>query len=74
MECISQRKTKSKYSLTDLIQHISKIEGLQRIRYLTSHPSDITDDLIIDEHGNNHKLMPYLHLPIQSGSNKILKK
>ena len=67
------KETKSKYSLTDLIQHISKIEGLQRIRYLTSHPSDITDDLI-EEHGNNHKLMPYLHLPIQSGSNKILKK
>ena len=67
------RENKSVYSLSDLIQHISNIEGLQRIRYLTSHPSDITDELI-KEHGNNYKLMPYLHLPIQSGSNKILKK
>jgi len=62
-----------KYSLAQLINHISRIDGLQRIRYITSHPSDITDELI-QEHGVNQKLMPYLHLPIQSGSNRILKK
>ena len=62
-----------KYSLAQLIQHISRIDGLQRIRYITSHPSDITNELI-HEHGVNQKLMPYLHLPIQSGSNRILKK
>ena len=51
---------------------MSKIDGLKRIRYLTSHPIDINEELI-DEHKQNIKLMPFLHLPIQSGSNKILK-
>ena len=59
--------------LSKLCNLISKIEGLERLRYLTSHPKDIGDDLI-DEHLNNKKLMPFLHLPIQSGSDKILKK
>ena len=52
---------------------ISKIPNLKRIRYLTSHPNDI-DDNLINEHVKNKKLMPFLHLPIQSGSDRILKK
>mgnify|MGYP001403464341 CR=1 FL=1 len=58
--------------LSSLIFEISKIEDLKRIRYTTSHPKDFTDDLI-DAHKNCEKLMPMIHLPIQSGSNKILK-
>jgi tRNA-2-methylthio-N6-dimethylallyladenosine synthase len=59
------------YSLADLIRHIAKIRGLERIRYTTSHPRDMTDDLIA-LHGTEPKLMPFLHLPVQSGSNRIL--
>ena len=58
--------------LSDLINEISKIEDLKRIRYTTSHPLDFSEDLI-DVHGRNTKLMPLIHLPVQSGSNKILK-
>ena len=59
--------------LSDLIFEIAKIEDLRRIRYTTSHPIDFTDDLI-DAHKTCKKLMPLIHLPVQSGSNKILKK
>ena len=59
--------------LSDLINEISKIEDLKRIRYTTSHPIDFSEDLI-DVHGRNTKLMPLIHLPVQSGSNKILKE
>lgn len=55
-----------------LIRAIAEIDGLDRIRYTTSHPNDMTDDLI-EAHGAEPKLMPYLHLPVQSGSDKILK-
>ena len=58
--------------LSDLINEISKIEKILRIRYTTSHPNNMSNDLI-DLHGINDKLMPFLHLPVQSGSNKILK-
>jgi tRNA-2-methylthio-N6-dimethylallyladenosine synthase len=58
--------------LADLIRAVAKIDGLERIRYTTSHPADMTDDLIA-AHGEVEKLMPYLHLPVQSGSNRILK-
>ncbi len=58
--------------LPDLIKEISKIRNLERIRYTTSHPIDFTEDLI-DIHGYNSKLMPLIHLPVQSGSNRILK-
>ena len=58
--------------LSDLIFEISKIKDLKRIRYTTSHPKDFTEDLI-DAHKNCAKLMPMVHLPIQSGSNKILE-
>ena len=59
--------------LSDLINEISKIKDLKRIRYTTSHPIDFSEDLI-DVHGRNTKLMPLIHLPVQSGSNKILKE
>jgi len=58
--------------LAELIRALAKIDGLDRIRYTTSHPADMTDDLIA-AHGEVSKLMPYLHLPVQSGSNRILK-
>jgi tRNA-2-methylthio-N6-dimethylallyladenosine synthase len=58
--------------LADLVRALAKVEGLERIRYTTSHPADMTDALIA-AHGEVEKLMPYLHLPVQSGSNRILK-
>ena len=58
--------------LDRLIRAIAKIDGLERIRYTTSHPADMTDELIA-AHGEVDKLMPYLHLPVQSGSDRILK-
>ncbi|HEX8938249.1 MAG TPA: tRNA (N6-isopentenyl adenosine(37)-C2)-methylthiotransferase MiaB [Sphingomicrobium sp.] len=58
--------------LADLIRALAKIDGLERIRYTTSHPADMTDELIA-AHGQVDKLMPYLHLPVQAGSNRILK-
>ena len=60
------------YKLSDLIYELSKIKNLKRIRYTTSHPKDLTKDLIT-AHENCDKLMPLLHLPVQSGSTKILK-
>ena len=57
--------------LSDLILEVSKINNLERIRYTTSHPRDFTEDLI-EAHKNCKKLMPVIHLPVQSGSNKIL--
>jgi len=60
-----------KQKLSDLIFRISKIRNLKRIRYTTSHPKDFTQDLI-DAHKNCKKLMPLIHLPVQSGSNAIL--
>ena len=58
--------------ISDLITEISKIKNLKRIRYTTSHPRDFTEDLI-EAHRNCEKLMPMIHLPVQSGSNKILE-
>ncbi|MEO3416270.1 tRNA (N6-isopentenyl adenosine(37)-C2)-methylthiotransferase MiaB [Roseovarius sp. CAU 1744] len=60
-------------SLAQLIWELDKIDGLARIRFTTSHPNDMSDDLI-EAHGTCDKLMPYLHLPVQSGSDKILKR
>lgn len=60
------------WGLADLIRKISEIKGLQRIRYSTSHPRDMDDDLIA-AHGEIESLMPFLHLPVQSGSDRILK-
>ncbi|MDO5621116.1 MAG: tRNA (N6-isopentenyl adenosine(37)-C2)-methylthiotransferase MiaB [Paracoccus sp. (in: a-proteobacteria)] len=56
----------------DLIRRIAEIDGLDRIRYTTSHPNDMGDDLIA-AHRDVPQLMPYLHLPVQSGSDRILK-
>lgn len=58
--------------LAGLVTELSRIEGIERLRYTTSHPRDMTDDLIA-AHAENSKLMPYLHLPVQSGSDAILK-
>jgi tRNA-2-methylthio-N6-dimethylallyladenosine synthase len=58
--------------LGTLIRALDRIDGLHRIRYMTSHPNDMTDDLIA-AHGDVEKLMPYLHLPVQAGSDRILK-
>ena len=58
-------------TLAALIRHLSRIEGLERLRYTTSHPHDMSDDLIT-AHRDEPKLMPFLHLPVQSGSNRIL--
>ena len=58
--------------LGTLIRALDRIDGLRRIRYMTSHPNDMTDGLI-GAHGDVEKLMPFLHLPVQSGSDRILK-
>ena len=60
------------YKLSNLILEIEKFPEIKRVRYTTSHPKDMTEDLI-DVYRNTKKLMPLIHLPIQSGSNKILK-
>ena len=58
--------------LAGLIWALDKVDGLERIRFTTSHPNDM-DDALIEAHGTCDKLMPYLHLPVQSGSDRILK-
>jgi tRNA-2-methylthio-N6-dimethylallyladenosine synthase len=63
----------SKINISDLIEEISKNENVKRIRYTTSHPVNMSDDLI-NLHATNDKLMPFIHLPVQSGSSSILKK
>ena len=63
--------TGHKVSLAELIKRTAEIEGLERIRYTTSYPRDITDELIA-AHGEIEHLMPYLHLPVQSGSDRVL--
>ncbi|MGA9436257.1 MAG: tRNA (N6-isopentenyl adenosine(37)-C2)-methylthiotransferase MiaB [Roseobacter sp.] len=63
----------SERSLADLIWALNDVDGLERIRFTTSHPNDMQDDLI-EAHRDCPKLMPYLHLPVQSGSDKILKR
>ncbi len=60
------------YKLSSLIRELNNIKNLKRIRFMTSHPNDMTDDLI-KCYADCEKLMPLLHLPVQSGSNKILK-
>lgn len=59
------------WGLAELIGQLAGIDGLERIRYTTSHPRDM-DDALYDAHGGCEKLMPYLHLPAQSGSDRIL--
>jgi tRNA-2-methylthio-N6-dimethylallyladenosine synthase len=59
------------WSLARLIDRLADIEGIERLRYTTSHPRDMADDLI-EVHRRQPKLMPYLHLPVQAGSDRIL--
>ena len=65
-------KNGKEYRLSDLIMELDKFPELKRIRYTTSHPIDMTDDLI-QCYAKSKKLVPFIHLPIQSGSDKILK-
>ncbi len=64
--------TGEEWGLPQLIREIAKINGFERIRYTTSHPHDMTEDLI-KVHGDTPECMPYLHLPVQAGSDKVLK-
>jgi tRNA-2-methylthio-N6-dimethylallyladenosine synthase len=68
----SYRKNNKEFRLSDLILELEKFSELKRIRYTTSHPKDMTEDLI-NVYKKSKKLMPLVHLPIQSGSNKILQ-
>ena len=68
----SYRDGYKEYRLSDLINTLNKYNEISRIRYTTSHPRDMTDDLI-ECYRNSKKLMPFVHLPIQSGSDRILK-
>ncbi len=61
------------YSFTDLLTDINEIDGIERIRFMTSHPKDLSDELI-NAYGSLDKLSNHLHLPIQSGSNNVLKR
>ncbi|WP_010139070.1 tRNA (N6-isopentenyl adenosine(37)-C2)-methylthiotransferase MiaB [Oceanicola sp. S124] len=61
------------WGLARLVRALAEIDDLKRIRFTTSHPNDMEDDLIA-AHGDCEKLMPYLHLPVQSGSDRILKR
>ncbi|WP_290491074.1 tRNA (N6-isopentenyl adenosine(37)-C2)-methylthiotransferase MiaB, partial [Hyphomonas sp. UBA4508] len=60
------------WTLGQLCRHIAKIGGIERIRYTTSHPRDMEDDLIA-AHGDTPQMQPFLHLPVQSGADRILK-
>jgi len=68
----SFKEKKKEYRISDIINKLESYNELKRIRYTTSHPRDMTEDLI-ECYSTNKKLMPFVHLPIQSGSNKILK-
>jgi len=66
------KENSKEYRISNLINHLDKFNEIKRIRYTTSHPKDMTDDLI-ECYKKSKKLMPFVHLPIQSGSNRILK-
>jgi len=68
----SYKDENKEYRLSDLLLEIESFDELERVRYTTSHPKDMTDDLI-NVYKKSTKLMPLVHLPVQSGSNKILK-
>ena len=65
------KENAKEYRISDLIKHLDKINEIKRIRYTTSHPKDMSDDLI-ECYEKSRKLMPFVHLPIQSGSDRIL--
>jgi tRNA-2-methylthio-N6-dimethylallyladenosine synthase len=60
------------FSLASLLDRLARIDGIERLRYTTSHPNDM-DDALIEAHACNPKLMPYLHLPVQAGADSVLK-
>ena len=62
----------ARWSLAKLIRHLVRVTGVERLRYTTSHPRDMGDDLIA-AHGDVEQLMPFLHLPVQSGSDRVLR-
>ena len=66
------KENSKEYRISDLINHLDKFNEIKRIRYTTSHPKDMTDDLI-ECYKKSKKLMPFVHLPIQSGSDRILQ-
>tara|TARA_Y100000590_G_scaffold460884_1_gene621253 strand:- start:296 stop:1627 length:1332 start_codon:yes stop_codon:yes gene_type:complete len=68
----SYKDEKKEYRISNLINHFNQYTEIERIRYTTSHPKDMTDDLI-ECYATSKKLMPFVHLPIQSGSDRILK-
>ncbi len=68
----SYKENSKEFRISNLINHLNQYSELERIRYTTSHPRDMTDDLI-DCYSSCNKLMPFVHLPIQSGSNKMLE-
>ena len=68
----SYKENSKEYRISHIINYLNKYSELERIRYTTSHPIDMTDDLI-DCYSSSQKLMPFVHLPIQSGSNRILE-
>ena len=69
---VSPASNETEWGLGRLIYELAEIDGLERIRYTTSHPMDM-DEMLIKAHGDVEKLMPFLHLPVQSGSNTILQ-
>ena len=68
----SYTENSKEFRISNLINHLNQFSELERIRYTTSHPRDMTDDLI-DCYSFSRKLMPFVHLPIQSGSNRMLE-
>jgi len=66
------REAEGVWSLAQLVRHLARIDGIERIRFTTSHPNDMDADLIA-AFGDEPKLMPYLHLPVQSGSDRMLR-
>ena len=68
----SYKENSKEFRISNIINHLNQYSELERIRYTTSHPKDMTDDLI-DCYSFNNKLSPFVHLPIQSGSNKMLQ-
>ncbi|MDX9917672.1 MAG: tRNA (N6-isopentenyl adenosine(37)-C2)-methylthiotransferase MiaB [Gudongella sp.] len=60
------------YSFTDLLKDIDKVDGIERVRFMTSHPKDFSPELA-EAYGSLKKLSPHLHLPVQSGSNRVLR-
>ena len=68
----SFKENNIEYRISNLLNELEKYSELKRLRYTTSHPIDMTEDLV-ECYSSNKKLMPFIHLPIQSGSNKILK-